>query len=383
MSSKNKLLITIAALVLVIGVIVFLIFRNPADNNQSLTKEQLSRYEEGNYYRTTVTSTVNGRVEAKDWGGVAEVSFVHLGEIDFIRKVSSVNADHSEVIVELEILKARDLETELSLDNANLDLPPAVGLLTKAASKFLYKSPSGMVAKVAADRALKWLRSEKHNEKTLSAVNFAVKAASGRGIEEHLLSAKLSPLDAYEGLTAEYSYEAGVGVTCIPTRGILSKEQENRVKEFSVYSEAYLLPDPDQEGDQEWEVDVTKIAHLLAPSQDLEVTGTLTLKRGKTDGGVTRLKIVKGKVVFSGDNDSAQVLGTWAARGSLFYDLNTHTIIEGNLTGEVSLEKRSSDHILFEKKFKSAPSYRVVISGFATRDETEARKEVIEKAVTR
>ena len=34
---------------------------------------------------------------------------------------------------------------------------------------------------------------------------------TGQGLEEHLLEAKLQPLEAYEGLTAEYTYEAGEG----------------------------------------------------------------------------------------------------------------------------------------------------------------------------
>ena len=42
----------------------------------------------------------------------------------------------------------------------------------------------------------------------------------------------------------------------------------------------------------EWDVDVKTIAHLLAPSNDLDVSGTLTLKRDSTYGAETRLKIM-------------------------------------------------------------------------------------------
>jgi hypothetical protein len=383
MSPKTKLLSAIALLVVALGVAVFFIFRDGDDQNTTLTAEQLSRYEEGMHYRTTVTSTVQGQIEDKDWGVEKKVTLIHEGETDFIREVKSVARDHTEVVVGLEILSARDLEVKLDLDDVNLDLPPAVGILGKGARKILLPGPEGIAVDLATERAADWLKSDANRQKVLSRINFAVEAVTGEGIEEHLLEAKLQPLEAYEGLTAEYTYEAGEGLVDFQTKATLSKEQEERVKNFSVYSEAYLLPDPDPNGPEEWDVDVKTIAHLLAPSGDLDVSGTLTLKRDSTTGDETRLKIVKGKVVFSGSSDKNQVLGTWAARGSLYYNLKTHSIVEGNLTGDVSLERKSTDHVLFEEKFKTEPSYRVVIKGYATMDPDEARKEVAGEKASR
>jgi len=376
MTSKSKLLATIAVLAVALAVTVFLIFRDDADENTTLTSEQLSRYEQGTFFRTTVTSTVQGRIEDKDWGLDKKVTLVHEGEIDFLREIKSVTSDHSEVVVGLEILTARDLEARLSLDDAVLDLPPAVGILGKAARKILFAGPSGVAASIVTDRAAEWLRSDENRTQVLSRLNAAVQFTTGKGIEQHLLSAKLQPLEAYEGLTADYTYEAGKGLTNFQTQATLSNEQEARVKDFSVYSEAYLLPDPRTNGPKLWEVDVKNIAHLLAPTQDLEVSGTLTFERGETTGTLIELNINKGKVVFSGGSDTTRVLGTWAARGSLFYDTANHNITRGELSGAVSMERRSTDHILFEETFEAAPSYRVVISGFATRDESEARRPV-------
>lgn len=383
MSQKAKLLSVIGFLVITLGVTVFFIFRDSDDQNTALTAEQLSRYEEGMFYRTTVTSTVQGSIEDKDWGLEKMVTLIHEGETDFIREVKSVTKDHTEVVVGLEILTARDLEVRLALEDANLDLPPAVGILGKAARKLLLPGPEGIAVDLAADRAANWLKSDTNRQKVLSRLNFAVEAVTGKGLEDHLLEAKVQPLKAYEGLTAEYTYEAGEGLVDFQTKATLSKDQEERVKNFSVYSEAYLLPDPDPNGPDQWDVDVKTIAHLLAPSGDLDVTGTLTLKRESTSADETRLKIIKGKVVFSGANDTSQVLGTWAARGSLYYNLKTHSIVEGNLTGAVSLERKSTDHILFEETFKSEPTYRVVIKGFATKDPTEARREISDEKTTR
>lgn len=383
MTSKSKLLTTIALLAVALGVAVFLIFRDGADADRTLTAEQLSRYEEGMFYRTTVTSTVQGQIEDKDWGLEKKVTLVHEGEIDIVREVRSVNSDHTEVVVGMEILAARDLDVRLDLADVNLDMPPAVGILGNVAKKFVFTGPSGVAANLASEKAAEWLRSQENRQKILARVNFAVTTATGQSIEEHLLEAKLQPLGAYEGLTAEYTYEAGEGLVDFQTKATLTKEQEERMKNFSVYSEAYLIPDTDPEGPAEWDVDVKTIAHLLAPSGDLEVSGTLTFKRDSTNGSETRLKIVKGKVVFSGATDKNQVLGTWAARGSLYYDIKTHTIVEGNLTGAVSLERKSTDHVLFEENFKSEPSYRVVIKGYATKDSAEARKVIDGEKTTR
>jgi hypothetical protein len=383
MSQKAKLISAIALLVIALGTAVYFIFRDPSDTNTALTTEQLSRYEEGMFYRTVVTSTVQGRIEDKNWGLEKSVTLIHEGETDLLREVKSVASDHREVVVGLEILSARDLEVRLDLDDVKLDLPPAVGIISKTARKFLLPGPADAVTEIATDRVTDWLKSDANRQKVLSRLNVAVEAVTGKGIEDHLLEARLQPLEAYEGLTAEYTYQAGEGLVDFQTQATLSKEQENRVKNFSVYSEAYLLPDPDPDGPDEWDVDVKTIAHLLAPSGDLDVSGTLTMKRDSTSANETRIRIVRGKVVFSGASDTKEVLGTWAARGSLYYNLKTHTIVEGTLTGSVSLERKSTDHVLFEEKFKSEPTYRIVIKGFATKDPAEARREFLDEKVTR
>lgn len=383
MSSKTKLLSTIALLGFALAIAIFFTFRNDNPTKTVLTAEQLSRFEEGMFYRTIVTSTVQGQIEDRDWAIGKKITLIHEGETDFVREVKSVAKDHTEVVVGLEILTARDLEVKLALDDVNLHLPPAVGILGRGARKILLPGPEGIAIDIATDRAAEWLKSDINRQKVLSRINFAVKGMTGQGLDEHLLEARLQPLEAYEGLTAEYTYEAGEGLVDFQTKATLSKEKEDRVKNFSVYSEAYLLPDTDPNGPDEWDVDVKTIAHLLAPSNDLDVSGTLTLKRDSTYGDETRLKIVKGKVVFSGSTDKNQVLGTWAARGSLYYNLKTHSIVEGNLTGEVSLERKSTDHVLFEKKFKTKPSYRVIIKGYATKDPDESRKEITDEKTER
>ena len=376
MSSRLKLIFTIGILVAVLGTTIFFIFKSD-EKDSSLTAEQLSRYELGTFYRTTVTSTVQGEIEDQDWGLEKKVTLVHQGEVDFIREVKSVAEDHSKVVVGLEILKARDLEVHLDLADAKLDLPPAVGVLVDTGLKTLdYSGAVDPATTFVTKRASQWLESDENRAKVLSRLNFAIKATTGKSIADHLLKAKLQPFDAYEGLSADYTYEAGEGMTGFESHSTLTKEQEARVREFSVYSEAYLLPDPSEDGPKQWDVDVKNIAHLLAPSQTLDVSGTLTLERGSRTGDSIRLHIAKGKVVFTGENDTSQVLGTWQARGSLDYDLANHNVLAGELSGSVTLERTSTDHVLFEKSFKAQPSYRVLISGFSTRERAEAERPV-------
>ena len=383
MTPKHRLLAIIGTLLLALGVIVFLIFRSGESDSQ-LTAEQLSRYELGTFYRTTVTSTVQGEIEDKDWGLEKKVTLVHQGEVDFIREVKSVAEDHSKVVVGLEILKARDLEVHLDLADAKLDLPPAVGVLIDTGLTTLkFSGAVDPATTFVAKRASEWLKSDENRSKVLSRLNFAVKATTGKSIGDHLLKAHLQPFEAYEGLSADYTYEAGEGMTGFETHSTLTKEQEARVRDFSVYSEAYLLPDPSEDGPKQWDVDVKNIAHLLAPSQTLDVSGTLTLERGSRNGDSIRLHIVKGKVVFTGENDSSQVLGTWMARGSFDYDLTNHNVLAGELSGSVTLERTSTDHVLFEESFKSQPTYRVLISGFSTRDRTEALRPVADVVISK
>lgn len=366
----------ILGLAVALGVLVWLIFRDSAEEEQHLTAEQLSRYEAGTFYRTIVTSTVQGEIEDEDWGVATKVTLVHEGEVDVVREVRAVAEDFTKLEMGLEILAARDLEVRLDLNDVKFELPPAVGILVKAGRKFLFRTPVERVGDLAVERVEEWLRSEENRAKVLSRVEAAVEAVTGKGIGDHLLSAEMRPLEDYEGLKADYSYEAGKGLTEFTSYGALGKEQEERMRNFSVFSEAYLMPDVNDDGPRQWEVDVRTIAHLLVPSGKLNVSGTLTLERGETEAGVTRLRIVKGKVVFTGGSDTREVLGTWAARGDLFYDQRTHHVAKGLLDGAVSLERRSTDHVLFQEKFRAEPTYRVVIMGTVSPKAEDARKPI-------
>ncbi|MDB4580757.1 hypothetical protein N9106_08740, partial [Akkermansiaceae bacterium] len=77
MSSKTKLLSTIALLVFALAIAIFFIFRNDNPIKNVLTAEQLSRFEEGIFYRTIVSSTVQGQVEDRDWGVGKKITLIH------------------------------------------------------------------------------------------------------------------------------------------------------------------------------------------------------------------------------------------------------------------------------------------------------------------
>ena len=80
---KTTLLSAIALLVVALAVLVFLIFRDGYDKNTKLAAKQPSRYGEGMYHRTAVTSDIQGHIEDKDPGVEKKVTPIHEGETEF------------------------------------------------------------------------------------------------------------------------------------------------------------------------------------------------------------------------------------------------------------------------------------------------------------
>lgn len=363
---KLKIALGVLGLLVLAGGIWLIGKRNTSgdDAPPPLTKDQLARYQVGDFYRTVVNTHISGTVEDADWAVNKIGSILYQGEVDVLREVKS-NKKETGVEIALQVRRARDLTFQINLEDLKLEVPPIAGNL------LLFATNAPPAAKIGFAALKKdWVRGA-----LIDTVDAAVRAASGKSLEELLLP-PLPSIDHLEGCGGTFVYIADKGLTQFETKGTLSREDERRLKDFSVFAESHLLPAPGEGGPEEWDVDVDNIAHLLVPASKIEVEGSLRFARRERAGDILRLEVVRGVVDFVGAGETTETLGSWAARGSLYYNLSQNVVVEGKLSGEISLEKRSTDHILFEKRWAAKPDYEVIISGFQTRSKSEAERDL-------
>ncbi len=337
-----------------------------------LSVEQIQRFKVGDIYRTIVNTSVHGPVEGKKWGIKGIGTLVYQGELCVVREVvepvwEGVETDpDTEVKIRLDVIKARDLAL-LTLEDVKLDLPPTVGnLLTFAAESLTLPALGDPLSITVAILKRDWVR---------GALIDAIEAVGGGSGAEWIFP-KPPSIGDIEGRGAKYLYRGGHGMMKFETDGSLSREQEERFEEFSVFAESRILPAPGDDGPEEWDLDVRDIAHLLVPASSIEVEGNLRFARREKEGSVVRIECIRGTVYFVGSGEGSETLGNWEARGSLYYDEASNSLTKGELSGEVHLDKRSTDHILFEAQWKGEPEYRVLIWGDRPGTREEAAEEV-------
>lgn len=380
-SGSRKISAPILLLALVaIGAGLFLIFGRGCVGQKQvdevpIASEQLQRYQKGDIFRTIVNTTVEGMVENKDWGFKGAGTFIYQSELDSIREVTDVQGQGAvEVTMDLHVRRARDLQLAFDLGDVALDLPPIVG---NRLHYVVDRIPPGPEKLTIMALKQKWFRGRIIN--TLESV---MEKVNGPSLGEVLVP-EPPTVQGFEGAGGEFRYRGGEGLVNAETRGNLSPEDEKLVKEFSVFAESHILPAPDENGPTEWDVDVRDIAHLLVPTAQVEVSGKLRFRRGEKRGDIQRLDIIKGLVQFNGETGASdepgsatETLGSWAARGYLDYSLTDNTVVKGLVSGDVKIEKASTDHILFEARWQAEPSYHVTIFGFSAETREEAERDI-------
>jgi hypothetical protein len=141
----------------------------------------------------------------------------------------------------------------------------------------------------------------------------------------------------------------------------LSKDEEDFIRNLAFLSDAHIFPDLTSEPGQQWLVRGEDLMGMLDPSMRAVPRGTITVRRGSDEGSPpqARLEIQRGVLELQDVSKTEELKARWAPRGHMMFDFGSQIVTYSELTGQFSVETRSTDHILFEARYTVRPDYEV------------------------
>ena len=102
---------------------------------------------------------------------------------------------------------------------------------------------------------------------------------------------------------------------------------------------------------------------FLDPSLHAAATGEINVvRRGDARVGgkdLATLAIESGKIEINSREATRHVIGKFVPGGTLRYSLSDQFVSTAELAGDITYEEVSTDHLLFETRFRTQPKLRV------------------------
>lgn len=350
------LLVVIAILLLLI---VWLVVKNGPNSGSSGPSNGAGRpfettriqqtYQPGRTYRSVLQVSVNARATHKDWGINTDSYMQFISETEIERKILS--NDGTTIVLEQEFTRARTIAVSSELSRVRIALPGVAQGVLDLVGGYAASLPPGWteVSIRAADQILS----------TRPVLN-ALQALS----EDPTAQARLF-LDSLEGIRVRITYVNGKGVTAIqPLHGELSDDIMNMIRTTSIISDAYVLPDLSSRPGDVWTIHGPDMLPIMDPSLRAAAMGRLTARRGN-DGGTAaqptaEVLLDDGVVEFRAADGTGAFLILWAPQGNMTFDFTDNIVTYAELGGQLDVEKRSTDHWIFEARWAVEPEYKVM-----------------------
>jgi hypothetical protein len=171
-------------------------------------------------------------------------------------------------------------------------------------------------------------------------------------------------VDSLSGKKVRLTFENGKGVTRIqPIDCDLTSSERDYIAATAVVADCFILPDAKLKPGASWAIDGQNLSGLIDPTLRGDTSGMVTVvRRDDTKRGMhlaAVLEISDGRVVIDSTTPEKYDIGTFTPHGKLYFDLEDQFVESAELTGYVSIERRSRDHFLFETSFKTKPEIAI------------------------
>jgi hypothetical protein len=171
-------------------------------------------------------------------------------------------------------------------------------------------------------------------------------------------------VDSLSGKKVRLTFENGKGVTQIEPIGCdLTPDERDYIFASAVLADCFIMPDLEIKPGTSWAVDGQNLTGLIDPALRGDTSGIITVaRREDTKAGAhpaAVLEITQGRVVIDSTTPNQYDIGTFTPRGKLVFDLEDEFVASAELTGNVSIENCSRDHILYETSFRTKPEITI------------------------
>ncbi|MDR3197598.1 MAG: hypothetical protein LBU34_06970 [Planctomycetaceae bacterium] len=329
-----------------------------------LNQEHLKKsVEEQKVYDSLLRWTMYGKVEDKKWGVRALLNMSYASEARLIRTVEK--NDGMEIIVLYDFQSVNTLEILCDVESVKLDfMKQAKPYLTVGANVtatclaplFNGLLPgSGTVLKLSGAAF------------PIAADSFAENLAlrGYKGISNLLDSWKLSnkkgkinvfgSTDSLQGKKVRITHRLGVVEEIEPVGCNLTETERNLCANLGVLADYHIMPKLDVPVGETWLVRADQFSNILDPSMRGIPSGTLEITRKENAGTSATLEITGGFIELDSSDTKSNRIGRCTPRGTLRYNLEDGFVENALLHAEISIDRLSKKHLLFETRFKSTP----------------------------
>jgi len=301
--------------------------------------------QEGKTYRVILKVSINSRAEDKDWGVKQVTNLAYVGEMAMNRTIEQNNGRR---IVELRHFEtARNVKLLSDVEDVTIELG-APGMLVLAALETF--APGAGQATLAA-----------------KPIAEAILKGGAEVLAENVAGKAFANIDSLSGKKVRITYVDGVGVEGIEAVGCtLSPDERDWIAATAVLSDYHLFPELEIEVGGTWTVDGKEFTGFIDPSLRGVTSGEITIKRtsNQPQGGkqYAELAIEDGYLSIDRSDDASKRVGTFTPRGTIHYSLTNRIVETASLTGDITIEEVSQDHLLFEASHKVQPKVNVSYS---------------------
>lgn len=171
-------------------------------------------------------------------------------------------------------------------------------------------------------------------------------------------------VDSLSGKKVRLTFENGKGVTQIePINCDLNEDERDFIFATAALADCFIMPDLKIKPGATWSVDGQNLAGLIDPALRGDTSGMITVARREDTKAGTHpaavLEITQGRVVIDSTTPEQYDIGTFTPRGELIFDLEDQFVSSAELSGNISIENCSRDHILYETSFRTKPEITV------------------------
>ncbi len=191
----------------------------------------------------------------------------------------------------------------------------------------------------------------------------AILGHTSRAAAQGAATKAVAHVDSLAGKQVWITYVDGVGVEAIEPVGCsLNQEELDFVAGTAVLSDCSIWDLKKAPGER-WQVDGAQLSGLIDPSLRGSTVGEVGFIRdadGQESGrGFARLRIEDGTLTIHASDATTRRIGGFTPRGTLRFSLADKIVEQATLVGRIDIEEVSTDHILFETRFKSRPTLTI------------------------
>jgi hypothetical protein len=331
---------------------------------ERLNQEHLKKsVEERKVYDSLLRWTMYGKVEDKKWGIRAILNMSYASEARLIRTVEK--NDGTEIIVLYDFQSINTLQVLCDVESVKLDFmkraKPYLAVGSNVTTTWLAPLFDGMLP--GSGTVLK-----------LSGTAFPIAAdsfAEGlalrgyKGISNLLDSWNISDkkgkinvfgsTDSLQGKKVRITHRHGVVEEIEPIGCDLTEAERNLCANLGVLADYHIMPKLDVPIGETWLVRADQFSNILDPSMRGIPSGTLEVTRKENVGNSATLEITRGFIELDSSDTKSNRIGKCTPRGILRYNIQDGFVEYALLHAEISIDRLSKKHLLFETKFKSTP----------------------------